>query len=403
MASQPTWGSTNFAAVPPPFPETAGAPMAFPRQHVRRWNVTHACDAAECVLPLAEAQAEIGMRPAVLTPSGWFNDSGPAPMQARVSLIHAWREVRHWRSLFDEQRIGALGEVLHAHCFSAAMAGIRAGACVVYDFSAPVGASAGAGPWLTRSLRVAEGFVLTRAAAVVVHTQRMWDAAVAQGTRPEDLFLIPDPVAFADFGRDESGWLEQLAGTRPGMTVLAAADSDVETVLRAFATLAEEVEDAHLLIECAATQVERYATELEIADRVHPVGGADRARALACSHIVIAGSRADGPNQLALDALAHNRALLAADVPANREVTPHGRGCLWYGDDSARDLAFRAAFLARNADFRSALAASGRAHLQATRGGAAVARRYDEVYRHAAERHRGPDLLHRVPALALCC
>ncbi|MGH9522578.1 MAG: glycosyltransferase, partial [Terriglobales bacterium] len=229
--------------------------------------------------------------------------------------------------------------------------------------------------------------------------------ALAQGTRPEDLFLVPEQVALARIHDDESGWLEQLAGVRPGITLFAAADSDIQFVLRAFAVLAEEVEDAHLLIECAdAKLVERHAAQLDLGARMHPVGPSDRARALACATIVIAGANADGPNPLVLGALAHGRALLAADVPANREVTPHGRGCLWYAANSARDLAFRAAFLARNADFASALGATGSAHLQATRGASAVARRYDAVYRHAAERHRGgPDLLHRVPALAPCC
>ena len=405
MATYSSWAPDQFAAVPPLFPDTAGANSAGPSRHVRRWNVTHACDSAECILPLTDAQAEVGMGPALLTPTGWFNKSESSAPAPRVSLIHAWREVRHWRGLFDEHGIGAPAEILHAHCFSAGMAALRAGLTLVYDFSEPVGSGASAGPWLTGSLRVAEGFVLSRAAAVVVHTQRMWDLALTQGVRAEDLFLIADPVALPHGDSNAREWLAELCGTRPGMTFFCAPESNLEILLRAFSVLAGEIEDAHLLVESPnATAVERHTGALDIAGRVHVVCPSARSRALACTDVVIAGATAEAPNPLVLDALAHGRAVLAADHPANREVTPHGRGCLWYAPGSPRDLAFRAAFLARNPGFCEALGVAGRAHIQATRGASNVARQYDEVYRHALNRQRGgPDLLHRVPALALCC
>lgn len=400
MSSQCSWGSENVVAPYPPIDRAAPCAPA----HLRRWNITHACDSAEFVMTLAEAQAEIGMRPAMLTPSGWFDKSGLAEPLVPVSLIHAWRGVRQWRSLYDQEGVGVPGEILHAHCFSAAMAGVRAGLPVVYDFSAPVGA-ASSGPWLTRSLRVAETFVLTRAAAVVVHTQPMWNFAIAQGVRAEDLFLVPEPVAVPLGDRKDAEWLVQLAGTIPGVTLFAQSGTELELLLRAVALLAEEVEDVHLLVESAdPALVERHASSLENGRRIYPVSLADRRRALSCTNIVIAGAIADSPNKLAIEALAHGRALLAADTAANREVSPHGRGCLWYSARSERDLAFRAAFLARNPGFRDSLGASGRAHIQATRGPVVVARRYDEVYRHAIDRQRdGRDILHRVPALALCC
>jgi glycosyltransferase involved in cell wall biosynthesis len=110
--------------------------------------------------------------------------------------------------------------------------------------------------------------------------------------------------------------------------------------------------------------------------------------------VVIAATPADdGPGAVLIAALAHGRAILAADVAQNREVTPQGRGCLWFRNNDVQDLAGRAAFLARNPDFRTALGLSGRAHLQATRSPKVVAAKYDDVYRHAFQRrHRGgPD------------
>ena len=52
------------------------------------------------------------------------------------------------------------------------------------------------------------------------------------------------------------------------------------------------------------------------------------------------------------------------------------------------DFRTSAAFLARNPDFRVALAEAGRRHLLNTRTPEAVARRYDAIYRHAWERRR---------------
>jgi hypothetical protein len=86
----------------------------------------------------------------------------------------------------------------------------------------------------------------------------------------------------------------------------------------------------------------------------------------------------------------HGIALLAADLPRNRDASPDGRGCLWFEANNARDLGCRMAFLANHPDFRVALARTGRAHLLETRNCAVIGRRYDEAYRHAA--------LHKKPA-----
>jgi glycosyltransferase involved in cell wall biosynthesis len=316
-----------------------------------------------------------------------------------LSLVHAWRGVRQWRSLFETESVGFAGEVLHAHCFSAGMAGVRAGLPVVYDFREPVGTGANAGPWLTRSLRIAEGFVLSRAAAVVVHSQRMWDVAVAQGVRTEDLFHVPDPVPPVP---------PTVAVARPSgdaLTFFASADIALDLLLRAFALVAEELDNVELVVDRAAAELEQRASELGIFGRVRCVSAQQRDRVLACADVVIAGPSADGPNPIAIAAMAHGRTLLAADAAPNREVSAHGRGCLWYSSANERDLAFRAAFLARNPDFRAALGCNGRDHLHATRGPAAVAHSYDEVYRHALLRHGGggrrDGMLH-VPAYALC-
>jgi glycosyltransferase involved in cell wall biosynthesis len=176
----------------------------------------------------------------------------------------------------------------------------------------------------------------------------------------------------------------------------------LQRVLSAFALLAEEIEGVHLLVETGDKDTLRQL--LAAGDSwslVHAVDPSEREQALSACDIVVAF----GSNGAAIDALAHGRALLAADIPEIRGITPNGRGCLWFQPGSDRDLVFRASFLARNPDFRAALGANGRAHIQSTRGLAPIARRYDSVYRHAVKRHRAgnrPDIFHHVPALACC-
>jgi glycosyltransferase involved in cell wall biosynthesis len=91
-------------------------------------------------------------------------------------------------------------------------------------------------------------------------------------------------------------------------------------------------------------------------------------------------------------ALVHGRALLAADAPAHRDLSPEGRGLLWFRPGDPRDLAHRAIFLARNPDMRRVLGDSGRRMLLATRAPAALAQQYDSIYKHAWTRRRSTGL-----------
>jgi glycosyltransferase involved in cell wall biosynthesis len=81
-------------------------------------------------------------------------------------------------------------------------------------------------------------------------------------------------------------------------------------------------------------------------------------------------------------------ALLAADTPAHRDLSPEGRGLLWFSPQDPRDLATRAAFLAHNPDLCASLASAARKHLVETRSPQAVGSRYDAVYQHVFARRR---------------
>ena len=95
-------------------------------------------------------------------------------------------------------------------------------------------------------------------------------------------------------------------------------------------------------------------------------------------------------NPLALAALAAGKPLLAADLPANRDVTPSGRGCLWFTPGKLDDLERRLLFLAADPALCAALGASGARYVRETRNPARIAQQYDAVYRYAQQRrHSG--------------
>ncbi len=366
---------------------------------LRRWNVTHACDFAAAVLPVAQAQLEAGIRATVLTP----HTTG-CPTQTRFWLgwefsrpLQTFRDFRRWRRLLAAETAADI-EILHAHCLGAGIAAALGEQAVVHDFRASLAPRS----WL---LRATENFTLRRAAAVVVHSQAMWAEALCRGVRAEDLFLVPDPVE--PCGTQPALSLSKGAlacavprapapATSSSVVLMApnlASEAEVSMLLAAFAMLSAEIDGAHLLLEVEGELAHfagRESERRELEHTVRLVAPADRFGALAAADLIIVGApREENPGAAAISAFAHGRALLAADVPQNREVTPRGAGCIWYRAGDARDLANRAAFLARNPDFRAALAAGGRAHLAATRGPAVVARRYDEVYRHASHKRSG--------------
>src|SRR5918912_827085 len=107
---------------------------------VRRWAVLHACAAVGSTSLVAEAQTQAGMRPTVLTPSGWYSPGNPEPEPTRLSLVHEWQQVRQWRNRLQSEGTDDWAEILHAHCFAAAMAGLRGQSAVVYDLTRPMGA-----------------------------------------------------------------------------------------------------------------------------------------------------------------------------------------------------------------------------------------------------------------------
>ena len=372
---------------------------------VRPWSVMHATEHVRDVLDLAEAQRALGMRPVLVTPAGYGSIDlylrTPQVDADGVSLLGTWQEVRQWRKSLDDCGAAAAMDVVHTHCFAAGMSGVRNWPVVVYDLRDCVEHDADANQqWLARSLRVAEQFVLARAEAVVVHWPSMRAVACERGAADEHIFVVPDAVTEVE--PQNHSWLQPLRLPQDAVTFFATAvqAADLDVLLSAFAQVASEIVNTVLLLEAedpASAALRNKLSAAGISRAVRLILPQHRVAALHGVDVVLTGSASRGstgssaasaPHRPGLEAMRSGRALLAADTIANRDLSPEGRGCLWYKPGDARDLAGRASFLARNPDFRRSLGASARAYLSETCSPDAVARRYDAVYRHAFARRR---------------
>ena len=402
----------------------------------RRWRVVHACERARDVLPLVEGQIAAGMRPYIVTPQGAGSAemflAGHAQDHGRaLSLLRLWQDVRNWRKSILDCDPDTCADVVHAHSFAAGMAGVRSFGCVVSDLDACIeelaisSGQAEAGSWMGRSFRVAEQFVLSRASAVVVHSNLMKQAAIERSAPAEDVFVIPDPLPEVEepaYALNSSRFLAERFGFTPQMVAVYAPElvppeaKDIPAasiaILQSLSLAAAEIPELHLvmivppelrdkLIECAGS--------LGIREKLAIAQPEDHVALMHAAQVVIASGEvpkdpvlARQPNHTAVEALQHGVALLAADVPRNREATPEGQGCLWFDPSHARDLAARLTFLAHNPAFRRELGAAGCRFIIETRSSAAVGKKYSDVYRHAAARRRstgiGPGMVSLQPA-----
>src|SRR6478672_2235822 len=200
------------------------------------WRVIHACEYARDVLPVVEGQVAVGMRPFIVTPQGagtaeLYLSGGNQDQPRSLSLLRSWQDVRNWRKSLLDCAPETTSDLVHAHCFAAGMAAVRSCGCVVYDFGACIeemAISAGlveSGSWMGRSFRVAEQFILSRAAAVIVHSQGLKEAALERGAPPENIFLVPEPIDAEDtpplFNLDPGVARDSGVTSDPGLDFLA--------------------------------------------------------------------------------------------------------------------------------------------------------------------------------------
>src|SRR5438105_10257532 len=379
------------------------------------WKVVHATELAREVLPLVEGQLAAGMRPFLLTPSGFgtpstFQENNKREGTPPVSLLETWNHVREWRKLLNDSAAETSAEIIHTHSFSAGMAAVRASTGVVYHLRQTVekrAAAAGnseAHSWLARSFRVAEQFVLIRAAAVVVNHHAARVACLERGVNAANLFLIPEPIESGVLETiSERSWLVQISSAGPDTVFVLIPGLPASSAwecrdallrwMRVLVNVRRENADVKFVVlaEGAVSEaLHQIASACNLLTSICVLPSALRGKALSSADIVIC-DREHGGAAIALEALARGRALLAADVEEHRDITADGRGCLWFRTGDVGDIAQRASFLASNAQFRRALASAGREHCLATRSAEVVGAQYDAVYRLAFGKRKGRD------------
>lgn len=396
------------------------------------WRVIHACEYARDVLPVVEGQVAVGMRPFIVTPQGagaaeLYLAGGNQDQPRALSLLRSWQDVRNWRKSLLDCAPETTSDIVHAHCFAAGMAAVRSCSCVVYDLSACIeemaisAALCEPGSWMGRSFRVAEQFILSRAAAVIVHSRGLQQAALERGAPPESVFLVPEPISEENEPpalSQDVDFLTRRFGLSPDAVSFFvpqfARDGVVEqlspaalSVLEGFSLASNELPQFNLLLdapETARRAINENASRLGISPHVALVHPFDVPATMQSAHVVVAmGELPEDPvamrrpNETCLKSLWQGKTLLAADVPRNRDASPDGLGCLWFEDGNPRDLGYRMAFLGREPEFRAALGAAGRMYIYETRNSAAVGRQYDEAYRFASTRKKssgiGPNMI----------
>jgi hypothetical protein len=393
------------------------------------WRVIHACEYARDVLPVVEGQVAVGMRPFIVTPQGagtaeLYLSGGNQDQPRSLSLLRSWQDVRNWRKSLLDCAPETTSDLVHAHCFAAGMAAVRSCSCVVYDLGAcieemaiPAGLCE-SGSWMGRSFRVAEQFVLSRAAAVIVHSLGLKEAALERGAPPDAVFLVPEPISEDneppalsqdfDFLTRRFGFApDSVSFFVPQFALQEQLSPAAISVLEGFALASNELPQFNLLLEAPETArraINEHAARLGISPHVALVHQFDVPATMESAHVVVAMGElpadpvaARQPNEICLKSLWQGNTLLAADVPRNRDASPEGRGCLWFEADNPRDLGYRMAFVGRKPDFRAALGAAGRMYIYETRNSAAIGQQYDEAYRFAATRKKvsgvGPNMI----------
>jgi hypothetical protein len=326
------------------------APAPNPHRASRPWQVLHTCNSITEIADIVAGELAIGMRPSVVTPEGFalFADSLRLPHNdpaTQISLINAWNDVRHWRKVILEADPMSEFDLLHAHAFAAGMAGVRNFPATVYEIDEFIeDAASGVSPksssnssehssWLSRSFRVAEQFVLSRAAAVVVRSESVRQAVIHRGAAAENVFAVPKVVSEEDEipSPVDGAWLQSLGIRNEQSVLIYAPDWKMETssdgllsessqgLLTAFVLVADEQPDAVLLLQCRDSvkkEVLGFAEHLKISARVKLIAAEGHQCAFNAAQVIVADSylsMSSTPlaNETALAALRSNKTLLA--------------------------------------------------------------------------------------------
>lgn len=317
--------------------------------------------------PLCAGAAQLGLRTHVFDAFGRVN----------------WRAVTALRRFLVDERV----DVLHTHGYKTDLIGLfatRGTACRLV--TTPHGWSVDAGfklvvyEWLDRA-------VFPFFDAVVPLSQKLYDELARFAPTRRRLHLIqngvdigeidavaelaPEARRWREEGRFVIGYVGQLI-PRKGLATLLRAFAALPPGKRVLAIVGEGEQRAEL---------EQLAGALGVAGSVEFLGfRADRLALLKGFDAFVLPSQLEGIPRCLMEAMAARVPIVASDIPGCRELVAHERTGLLVPCDDAAALA---AALARmdEAAARERFAAAARDEVERSYSAAAMARRYEALYR----------------------
>lgn len=341
---------------------------------------------------------------------GWIFHRTPAPsgLLARLPVLSYLAEMRATEARIREVARGERADLIHAHSpalngLPAVRAGRALGLPVVYEVrafweDAAVDLGRGReGDLRYRATRALETRVLRQADAVTTLCQGTRDEIVGRGIPAEKVTIIPnavDPAAFAQHRVADPALAARLGLS--GRTVLGFIGSfyhyeGLDLLVAALPAIAAAEPEARLLLVGGGPEEGRIAAAIEAAGlgglvvRTGRVPHAEVASYYDLVDVFVYPRRRIRLTELVtplkpIEAMANGRVVAASDVGGHREIVRDGEnGFLFAADDPAALAARLAEVLARRAEWR-AIAAAGRAYVEAERSWEASAARYLPVY-----------------------
>lgn len=335
-----------------------------PRTRVESW-VAVIKDSPELAAPLCREAEHVGIQTHVFTSYG------------KLSLS----AIRQIRQFIREKRI----DVVHTHGYKTDILGTLA-ACGTpcKTVATPHGWSVNAG----RALKLYEFLdrIMFIFIDAVVPLSRDLLAGLERIPGPRRrLHLIQNGVDLSDVDAAVTYPVESTG--REGSQVIGyvgqlIARKRVDTLVRAFHRL--EISDRRLLVIGEGPQrseLEDLAGELGERERIDFMGfREDRLRLMRGLDFFVLPSELEGIPRCLMEAMASGVAVVASDIPGNRDLVRHEATGLLFRTGDDVDLARQMVRLAENPRLRDRLAESGRRHVRETYSAEGMAAHYLTLY-----------------------